>query len=270
MYVREEMPVEAILKGSAAKVLLHLIRRGGVPGTNAEMMRGSGVHDRNTYYVARSQLVDTGLWENPYGIFPQVGGISQQVQGKTQQGEGKNPAPIIRALPLEAEVIHADPTPTVIPIAVNWRERAMQADLLPGGGAEHQRTSEFQARRRVQVEALQGAWRALFSQELTPDSAKDLLAQTDNFAEDVFDVMETAKARNVQAPRGYILRVLSNKRNERAQHAATVRPANIGPATNDDSASDDNYYLTKPTEKTAKITAILKAKGLLEDDEDDD
>jgi hypothetical protein len=65
MNVQNEVPVEALLKGSAAKVLLHLLAHRGESLTSAEIMRGSGVHDRNTYFAAKAQLKDFGLWENP-------------------------------------------------------------------------------------------------------------------------------------------------------------------------------------------------------------
>lgn len=274
-----ELPVgpEATMSGAAAKLLLYQLAHPGEPATIAEIMRGAGIGSRTTYYAAKHELevLDghakgwrdryTFRYTIPETVLPIPESVLPIPETVLPGGVSR---PFIRALPLEAEVI--TPAPTVIPIESNWRERVMQADLLPGGGVEHQRTSEFQARRRVQVQVLQGAWSELFKQQLTADSAKDLLSLTDNFAEDVLDAMETAKARGVQSPRGYLIKMLQNKRSQ--VKPQTVRSANIGAPSksDDDASSDDNYYLTKPTPHTARVTAILKAKGLLEDDEDDD
>lgn len=97
---------------------------------------------------------------------------------------------IVRAT-LDAEVVHTQPEPDVSTLIGSrnsekrdWRTEAMQADLMPGGGEAHQRTSEFQARRAKQIEVPQGAREDLFGKELTRESLRDMLNLTDNFAEE--------------------------------------------------------------------------------------
>jgi len=291
MYVREEVPVESLLKGSAAKMLLHLLRHHGENLSNTEIMRGSGVNDRNTFFKAKKQLVEYGLWDNPYAVLgntPTVGGNNSTVGGNTPTAYEEKPilppAPSGEAIPYgfterqwrdyEQSGQQNPPAESLIPEPRNYRAEMMQADLLPGGGSENQRTSEFQHRRRLQVGLIRDAWKQFFDAELLEANAKALLVLTDNYAEDVLDVMEIAKGKSY--PFRYAEQTLQNRRAERLRTGAARagRAAGDGPDNYALSVGEDNYYLKEPTPQTKKIRdQIAKAVAsgrlkLLEDDDD--
>lgn len=275
MYVRNEVPVEALLKGSAAKILLHLLAHRGEYLSNTEIMRGSGIHDRNTFFVAKRQLVEYGLWENPDRFFhtvgeilPTVGIIPHTVVGNTHTP----PAVVVPSA--QPEVEPSMLTGSQYGEQISWRTEAMQADRMPGGGDAHQRTSEFQARRQRQIEVLQGAWTEMFPKALPlqRDGAKRLLILGEDYAEDVLDAMEAVAARNIASPLGYLSKMLEGRRKEKA--APSVKPTNLGRPTasdDDDGPSADEHYTPDPRylEQLKKRDALI-ARGIIKVEDDDD
>lgn len=288
MLVRNEVPVEALLKGSAAKVLLHLLAHQGEKLSNTEIMRGSGVHDRNTFFAAKKQLVEYGLWENPDRFFHTVGGnthtvgiIPHTVGGNTHTVGGNTPTPLGVTDPTSYPALVNTDLPTDLPetmpefagpVEREWLAEAADADRMDDSGDKTQRNSPYQARRRSQLRVLRDLFRERFGRPLTDASAKRWLVLTEDSAEGVVEAIEYTfekKGGDIQAPNGYIETVLKGWRDDakRPRSSSTPAPNNSVPGANE---TEPDYYLSKPSERTAKVLARLKAAGKLVPDEDED
>ena len=294
MDASRELPPEANLKGSEAKLLLHLLRRNGELGPISELMRCSGVNDRRTFFLARKKLQGYGWWTNPTTFFqpnaetqPQepnqldnpttlttpVVAIPNHINPTTY---ATNDEAVVTALQ-HAQVLTARREPETPVLNVpqfteekDWHSEAMQADLMEMGEKTNQRNTPFWHRRQAQMQVLQGAWKEMFGRELTNDAAKDLLNLADDYAEEVLDAMDATKARgNIQSPLGYIRSTFRNRRKESRQQQtpSSVRPVSIDKPESADT-SDDNYYRPTPPDVQRKIDK-LRALGLLKEEDDD-
>lgn len=245
MVTQNEMTVEATLSGSAAKLLLHLLRIGPGQRETPALMRGAGIGDRKAFYAAKEKLQELGLWENPSWCRE----ITQPVWANTS-GVWEIP-PALREKPTEVLEIPPEvwgnhsvtvanppiyigttepaspPTPDVfLPQSrrvpeedrnfseeseKTARELCQEADLMDRDGDRQRPTSSFQARRNAQVKAICLGWSALFPEQnpLTTARAKQLLLVTDDVAEDVYDALEEAVGK--EYPFGYAKKVLESK-----------------------------------------------------------
>ena len=266
MDITENVPVESKLKGSAAKVLLHLLAHRGETLSNAEIMRGSGVHDRNTFFAAKRQLQDFELWENPDWFFQTVGVIPHTVGGNTQTVGVIPHTPALPESP--TTLIVASPARALEPLEEprDFQREAMQADLMDGSGDRNHLNSPYAARRAEQIRVLSDAFAEMFNRPLTPVAAKRWLVLTEDSAEAVLEVIEYThahKGSQMESPFGYIEAVLKNKRDEARKAALQGGPGGqAAPAA-------DNYWLSEPTERTKRVREKLLAAGLLKPEEDD-
>lgn len=256
----------ASLSGSAAKLLVYRAIRGVERADAAAEAAGAGL-SRATYFRAKAELealTDQALVslmrrqsltsETPVSplrlpslttetpVSPMRPESPERLTGETAPligglglmgGEGIFP-PTNSFHDTARVPVESDKFSPVLPQTP--RQQCAEADRLPGDGDPTRPTSEFQARRRAQVAALQGAWRALFPQqnELTALSAKQLLALAGNVAEDVLDALELAKARNIEFPLGYARKVLADT----PKQPSTARTS--GPRQTQAAAAEDH------------------------------
>lgn len=238
----------APLTASAARLLLRYVQLGGENESMGESMEAIGCRSRSIYFDARAQLKRQGFLSGD-------GSLNFETMLAT-------PQVVKQVAAVKYEVVTSDE-----PVAEdNWRIRAMQADLLPGDGEPTQAGSNFQKRRNAQAKVLMDAFKALFGQPLLLTNAKNFLAMTGNYAEDIIDAFEQTLAapKKIEYPMSYVKAILA-----KAGQTPQVRAASIDrPAPEPEM---DNYFLAKPSDRTARVLAKLQEAGkLMEEDDDDD
>ena len=246
----------AALTLGASKLLLRLLEIGGENESRVELMEASGINSKSQFFKAKQQLKQLGLLDDAGNVFFVVASSVPQ-RGVVLFAKRGEPAPPPIDMGYEPVLIEA-------PVVTGgWQSQAMQADLMPSDGEPRQASSNFQKRRRAQIAVLQGVFKEFFDYNLTPDKAKELLVLANDYAEDVLEACDKTKAspKKIEFPVGYIMSILKGKQQE-------VKPTGIDRP--DAEQPDDNFYLAKPSARTAKVTARLQALGLLEDEDDDD
>jgi hypothetical protein len=116
------------------------------------------------------------------------------------------------------------------PIVPNLRQECVQVDRMDDSGDLARANSPAQIRRRAQVAIVQKIWSEFFPTQpaLVAENAKWFLAHCSQSAEEVYDLLEYVKSRNVESPLGYARKTALNRQNE-AQPVAAV--ASYSPAT---------------------------------------
>jgi hypothetical protein len=223
----ETLPLEARLSHSAAKLLLHLLRRGGVWGTSAEMMRGAGIVNRGVYRRAKLDLEGVDLFTYCTQLFSErtrdVQRVNMPVQSENTRVQSEN-IPVQRVN-----------TPSVQPVNIEWVEepvsilsQCVEADRMPDGGNPMQPSSPFAFRRRAQVRALAAGFAELFpGEQLSEADAKEYLRCCDNSAEAAYEAIRDikGKAKRIDSPKAYVkatLRRMAEEFRPQPQPSASV------------------------------------------------
>jgi hypothetical protein len=259
------------LRGSAAKVLLHLLFEASTgEASTASIMAAIGTSDRKTVYDALEQLKAIG-YENPTAWYenhtpPCMKTLQGMYENHTPLYENHTPSSdrVYENHTVADDEVYENHTPSkkmqvvpgalsAVPLELEWVDepvsllgRAVEADRLPSDGDINQRTSNFQARRRAQIAVLLDAWQELMKPKypLQADMAKQWLHLMNDSAEEVYYVLAELGERAEQLGKeygvAYVRKVLMNKAQE--QQALVTTPQGGG------QPSDAVFELTEPTE----------------------
>lgn len=261
--------------GNEAKLLLHQLLSQGGKKTNDELMRETGISNRRTFFRAKAFLVERG-WLHPChqtGYTHDTSDTHVTTQQVTPMSPGYTD---VTPTGYTHDTGYTGDTPTGTeiqpPESDNWRARLAEADRMPGSTAtDKAHDPAFRARRETQVKLLQSTWKALLGQDLTIQAAKGLLQLADDWSEDILDKIEEVQARgNIQSPLTYIRRIFEKERAEKRTQPPVLRSSSPVSESGENGAERDDYYLSKPSPRTAMVLARLKAAGKLVPDEDDD
>ena len=243
----------ATMSFGACKLLLRLLEIGGENESRDELMEATGINSRSQFFKAKQQLKALGLLDDAGNVnFVVASSIPQRgIVLFAKRGEPASPSP----------VVEYEPEPVLS--GESWLTQAAQADMLPSDGDPRQKASNYQVRRRAQIAVLQGVFKEYWDYNLTPDKAKELLVLTQDYAEDVLEACDKTKAspKDIKFPLGYVMTILKGQPQE-------VRTTTIDKPESGQPAPD--FYLNKPSPRTAQVMEKMRALGLLEDDDDDD
>ena len=168
------------------------------PGaTKAELMRLSGVTGRTSFWRAYNTLEVLGLFQIRTDI---VSIRDRSVPNRDQHVPKEDQVFQIgtTAVPEEdADVSDRD-----------YEQEFIAADEMDADGDERQPKSNFQLRRKRQVQLIQEVWLSFFGEELNVLAAKELLQSAHSEAMDVYQAMLQAHERGVQYPRAYIRKIV--------------------------------------------------------------
>lgn len=101
----------------------------------------------------------------------------------------------------------------------NLRQECIQVDRMDDSGDLARANSPAQDRRRAQIVVVQKIWTEFFPSQgaLVAENAKWFLSHCNQSAEEVYDLLEYVKSRNIESPLGYARKTALNRERERPE-----------------------------------------------------